>query len=148
MKKMPAVLFVLATLPWTAQAAAQDTTGRKPTASFAAQETPVKGRMVLRNSTSDELVTQTEGLLVVRPDIRWRLAGEQARSEGRHEEAYLRFRRAARYGDKQAQSILARMHHDGSGAARDPHWHSHGWRSPPNAGTAPTSSFAIVTGGN
>lgn len=120
MKKMPAVLIVLATLPWTVQAAAQDTTGRKPTASFAAPDTPVKGRMVLRNSTSDELATQTEGLLVVRPDIRWRLAGEQARSEGLHEEAYLRFRRAARYGDKQAQSILARMHHDGSGAAREP----------------------------
>src|SRR5690606_17394727 len=64
--------------------------------------------------------SQTQGLLAARPDVRWRMIGERARAEGRHEQAYLSFRRAARHGDKQSQAILARMHHDGSGAARDP----------------------------
>src|SRR3546814_18679466 len=76
--------------------------------------------MVLRNSTSDALATQTQGLLAARPDVRWRIIGERARAEGHHEQAYLSFRRAARHGDKQSQSILAHMHHDGSGAVQDP----------------------------
>src|SRR3546814_8688311 len=76
--------------------------------------------MLLRNRTGDALATQTRGLFGARPDIRWRIIGERARAEGRDEQAYLSFRRAARHGDKQSQSILARMHHDGSGAVRDP----------------------------
>lgn len=75
--------------------------------------------MVLRDSTDDALAAQTPGLLAARPDIRWRIAGEQARAEGRHDEAYERFQRAARYGDKQAQAILARMHHSGNCAQRN-----------------------------
>ncbi|WP_417472509.1 hypothetical protein [Luteimonas mephitis] len=118
--KTAIALIVLASLPSLASAAPQETTKRTPTASFSTPDTPVTGRMVLRESTGDALATQTQALLTARPDIRWRIAGEQARSEGRDEEAYLRFQRAARYGDKQAQSILARMHHDGSGAVRDP----------------------------
>ncbi|MDN5780428.1 MAG: hypothetical protein L0H23_00150 [Luteimonas sp.] len=113
-------LVILAALPSIVLAAPQEASKRRPTATFSTPETPVTGRMVLRDSSSDALATQTAGLLAARPDIRWRIAGEQARSQGRHEEAYLRFRRAARYGDKQAQSILARMHHDGNGAAHDP----------------------------
>jgi len=118
--KTRVVLIALAALPWVASAAPQEAAKRQPMASFSAPETPVAGRMVLRDSAADVLATQTPGLLAARPDIRWRIAGERARSEGLHEEAYLCFRRAARYGDKQAQAILARMHHDGSGATRDP----------------------------
>lgn len=110
---------VLVTLPWLAQATPQETAKRQPTASFSTPDKPVEGRMVLHSSTSDALATQTQGLLAARPDIRWRIIGERARAEGRHEQAYLSFRRAARHGDKQSQSILAHMHHDGSGAARD-----------------------------
>src|SRR3546814_57299 len=77
----PIVLAVLASLPWTAQAAPQETTERRPTAIFSAPEKPVEGRMVLRNSTSDALATQTQGLLAARPDVRWRIIGERARSE-------------------------------------------------------------------
>ena len=102
------------------EAGAQETTKRKPTATFSTPDIPVEGRMVLRNTTSDVLATQTEGLLAARPDVRWRIIGERARAEGRDEQAYLSFRRAARHGDKQSQSILAHMHHDGSGAVRDP----------------------------
>src|SRR3546814_7198300 len=76
--------------------------------------------MVLRDATSDALATQTQGLLAARPDVRWRIIGERARAEGRDEQAYLSFRRGARHGDKQSQSILAHMHHDGSGAVQDP----------------------------
>ncbi len=118
--KALAALIVVAALPWMARATPQDEVKRTPTASFSTPDTPVKGRMVLRDTTSDRLATQTQGLLAARPDVRWRLAGQQARSDGRHQEAYLRFRRAARYGDKSSQSILAHMHHDGSGAAHDP----------------------------
>ena len=116
----PIVLAVLASLPWTAQATPQATTERKPTATFSTPDKPVEGRLVLRDTTSDALATQTEGLLAARPDVRWRIIGERARAEGRDEQAYLSFRRAARHGDKQSQSILARMHHGGSGAVRDP----------------------------
>src|SRR3546814_15066197 len=76
--------------------------------------------MVLRDATSDALATQTQGLLAARPDVRWRIIGERARAEGRDEQAYLSFRRGARPADKQSQSILAHMHHDGSGAVRAP----------------------------
>src|SRR3546814_20708420 len=76
--------------------------------------------MLLRNRTGDALATQTRGLFGARPDIRWRIIGERARAEGRDEQAYLSFRRAARHGDKQSQSILARIHHDASGAVRHP----------------------------
>src|SRR3546814_19167920 len=82
----PIVLAVLASLPWTAQAAPQETTERRPTAIFSAPEKPVEGRMVLRNSTSDALATQTQGLLAARPDVRWRIIGERARAEGHHEQ--------------------------------------------------------------
>src|SRR3546814_10450432 len=64
----PIVLAVLASLPWTAQAAPQETTERRPTAIFSAPEKPVEGRMVLRNSTSDALATQTQGLLAARSE--------------------------------------------------------------------------------
>src|SRR3546814_15472962 len=67
---------------WTAQAAPQETTERRPTAMFSAPEKPVEGRMVLRNSTSDALATQTQGLLAARPAARWRLIGDRARAEG------------------------------------------------------------------
>lgn len=111
---------VLASLSWLAQATPQETAKRQPTASFSTPDKQVEGRMVLRDTTSEMLATQTQGLLAARPDIRWRIIGERARAEGRDEQAYLSFRRAARHGDKQSQSILAHMHHDGSGAARDP----------------------------
>lgn len=116
----PIVLAALASIPWATSAAAQETARRKPTATFSTPGKPVEGRMVLRDTTSDDLASQTQGLLAARPDVRWRMIGERARAEGRHEQAYLSFRRAARHGDKQSQSILAHMHHDGSGAARDP----------------------------
>lgn len=117
--KAAIVLAVLASLPAIACASPQEAAKRKPMASFSTPAEPVAGRMVLRDSTADALATQTSGLLAARPDIRWRIAGDHARAEGRDENAYLHYRRAARYGDKQAQSILARMHHDGDGAARD-----------------------------
>src|SRR3546814_10793747 len=70
--------------------------------------------------SSDVCSSDLQGLLASRPDVRWRIIGERARAEGRDEQAYLSFRRGARHGDKQSQSILAHMHHDGSGAVRDP----------------------------
>src|SRR3546814_15997767 len=90
----PVVRAVLGSVPWHAQAAPQKTTERRPTEIFSAPEKPVEGRMVLRNSTSDALATQTQGLLAARPDVRWRIIGERARAEGHHEQAYLSFRRA------------------------------------------------------
>src|SRR3546814_902341 len=109
---------VLVSLPWLAQATPQDTAKRQPTASFSTPDKPVEGRVVLRDATSDALATQTQGLLAARPDVRWRIIGERARAEGRDEQAYLSFRRGARHGDKQSQSILAHMPHDGPGAVQ------------------------------
>src|SRR3546814_16117259 len=91
----PIVLAVLASLPWTAQAAPQETTERRPTAIFSAPETPVEGRMVLRTSPSDALATQTQVLLAARPDVRWPIIGEPAPPDGHHHPASLSFRRAA-----------------------------------------------------
>src|SRR3546814_15619247 len=104
---------VLVSLPWLAQATPQDTAKRQPTASFSTPDKPVEGRMVLRDATSDALATQTQGLLAARPDVRWRIIGERARAEGRDEQAYLSFRRGARHGAQQSQSIPAHMHQIG-----------------------------------
>jgi len=117
---MTAAVALLAALPWAAQAQSHDAKGRRPTASFSTPEVPVSGRMVLRDRSSELLATQTPGLLAARPDIRWRRNAERARAEGRDRQAYLGFRRAARYGDKASQSILARMHRNGAGATQDP----------------------------
>src|SRR3546814_1301102 len=69
---------VLVSLPWLARATPPEAAKRQPTASFSMPDKPVEGRMVLRNRTVDALATQTRGLFVARPDIRWRIIGESS----------------------------------------------------------------------
>lgn len=53
------------------------------------------------------------------PDLFWRRAGTLDYERGRHAEAMLKFRRAARYADKAAQAMIAQMLWNGDGVAAD-----------------------------
>lgn len=65
------------------------------------------------------VVTTSEGYLLAHPDLRWRNAGELAYQKQRFDEAFRKFRSAARYADKPAQAMLAAMLWNGDGMPAD-----------------------------
>ncbi|MGY0561323.1 hypothetical protein ACW7G2_11470 [Luteimonas sp. A277] len=69
--------------------------------------------------SEDQLVT-SETFLSAHPDLRFRHLGLKAHGEGRHEEAFVFFRRAARYADKVSQAMVAEMLWNGEGVEQDP----------------------------
>lgn len=69
--------------------------------------------------SEDQLVT-SETFLSAHPDLRFRHLGLKAQGEGRPEEAFVFFRRAARYADKVSQAMVAEMLWTGEGVERDP----------------------------
>ncbi|WP_372012905.1 tetratricopeptide repeat protein [Pseudoxanthomonas sp. 10H] len=60
------------------------------------------------------------GFLEGHPDLRYRMLGMDAFKAGKHEQAVRFFKRAARYGDKPSQGMLAEMLWSGNGLPRDP----------------------------
>ena len=69
--------------------------------------------------TEDPLMLSA-GFLSWHPDLRFRLAGLEARKKGKYEDALQWFQRAAFYGDKPSQGMVAEMYWNGQGAAKDP----------------------------
>lgn len=67
----------------------------------------------------DPLVVNSAGFLAYHPDLRFRQLGLEAWEQGRHDEAMTYFRRAARFGDKPAQGMVAEMLWNGEGVAQD-----------------------------
>lgn len=67
----------------------------------------------------DADIIDSEGYLLAHPDQRYRLLGNDARRNGRLDEARDYFRRAARYADKLSQGALAEMYWNGEGVARN-----------------------------
>lgn len=59
------------------------------------------------------------GFLGWHPDLRFRLHGLEAVKQGRHEDAFKFFQRAAFYADKPSQGMVAEMLWNGQGAAQD-----------------------------
>lgn len=67
----------------------------------------------------DVLVVSSEAFLTAHPDQLYRLRAQGALHEGRPERARHYFRRAAYYGDKLSQAMLAQMLWDGLGGDAD-----------------------------
>lgn len=67
----------------------------------------------------ERLVMSSSAFLNAHPDLRERMAGLRAYRKGQYEEAFKRFRRAARYADKPSQAMVAEMYWDGIGVAQD-----------------------------
>lgn len=61
----------------------------------------------------------TPAFLSAHPDLHWRSEGVRAWREGERERALELFLRAARYGDKPAQAMVAEMYWLGEGVTRD-----------------------------
>lgn len=61
----------------------------------------------------------TEGFLVAHPDLRWRSEGIRTYAQGRHAQALVQLRRAARFADKPAQAMVAALHWSGVGVPVD-----------------------------
>lgn len=59
------------------------------------------------------------GFLSSHPDLRYRLAGMHARGQGKYEDAFRYFQRAAYYADKPSQGMVAEMYWSGNGVAQD-----------------------------
>ncbi len=59
------------------------------------------------------------GFLSGHPDLRYRMHGQAELEQGRHEDAFSFFRRAAWYGDKASQGMVAEMLWNGQGTPRD-----------------------------
>ena len=59
------------------------------------------------------------GFLSSHPDLRFRLIGQKHYEEGEYGEAFSAFRRAAHYGDKPAQGMVAEMLWNGQGMNQD-----------------------------
>ncbi|QDA58319.1 tetratricopeptide repeat protein [Thermomonas aquatica] len=59
------------------------------------------------------------GFLGSHPDLRYRLLGLEQRRQGKHADAFRFFQRAAYYGDKPSQGMLAEMLWNGTGTAAD-----------------------------
>jgi TPR repeat protein len=57
----------------------------------------------------DELVMTSEGFLSYHPDLRHRLSALADYRKGDYAEAFIKFKRAARYADKPSQGMLAEM---------------------------------------
>ncbi len=69
--------------------------------------------------TEDKLMLSA-GFLSWHPDLRFRLHGMEALKKGEHQDALKFFQRAAFYGDKPSQGMVAEMHWTGQGTPRDP----------------------------
>ena len=69
--------------------------------------------------TADPLMV-TAGFLGWHPDLRFRLLGMEAAKKGDQEKAFKAYQRAAFYGDKPSQGMVAEMYWTGQGTARDP----------------------------
>lgn len=67
----------------------------------------------------DPDIVSSEGFLRGHPDLRWRQQGLAHYENGEFEEALRYFRRAARFGDKPAQGMVAQMLWRGEGVAQD-----------------------------
>lgn len=67
----------------------------------------------------DELMIKA-GFLNSHPDLRYRLLGLEEFKRGKHEDALRFFQRAAYYGDKPSQGMVAELLWNGQGAAKDP----------------------------
>src|SRR3546814_18975584 len=61
----------------------------------------------------------TAGFLTGHPDVRWRREALHSYSRQDYDIALDQFLRAARYGDKPAQALLAEMYWKGTGVAPD-----------------------------
>jgi hypothetical protein len=67
-----------------------------------------------------QAIMNSEGFLAAHPDLRWRREGVWALEAGNGQEAVAYFRRAARYGDKPSQAMLAELYWTGmAGVPRD-----------------------------
>lgn len=82
--------------------------------SAAAQPAPAPA-----DPTADPLIV-TAGFLSSHPDLRFRLLGMEAMKEGDDEKAFKAYQRAAFYGDKPSQGMVAEMYWTGQGTVRDP----------------------------
>jgi hypothetical protein len=80
-------------------------------------ERPKQGNFVGEPGISPELMT--EGFLSAHPDLRWRREGLHSYANKRYAEAMDYFLRAARYGDKPAQAMIAEMYWKGIGFPQD-----------------------------
>lgn len=61
----------------------------------------------------------TESFLAAHPDLRWRREGLHHFTNGRYAVALSAFQRAAEYGDKPAQAMIAEMYWTGTGVKAD-----------------------------
>ena len=61
----------------------------------------------------------TEGFLAAHPDLRWRVEGVRSYERKDYASALTELKRAAYYGDKPAQAIIAEMYWSGTGVAQD-----------------------------
>lgn len=71
------------------------------------------------DGADDRMIMSTSGFLSGHPDLRHRMAGMEAYREGKLEDAFMRFKRAARYADKPSQAMVAEMLWEGRGVAQD-----------------------------
>jgi hypothetical protein len=71
------------------------------------------------NDPLDDPRLHTGGFLRGHPDLRFRLNGLDSLDAGRAAEAFSFFQRAAHYGDKPSQAVLAEMLWDGRGVSQD-----------------------------
>ena len=72
-----------------------------------------------RPPAADRVFLESESFLAAHPDLRYRLAGLENYQDGEYAEAMLLFRRAARYGDKPSQGMVAEMFWQGRGVPVD-----------------------------
>ncbi len=118
MKTVTTTLLILALAP-SLPAVAQ---GSSDTPAYKAElqgpvERPTRGNFVGEPGISADLMT--EGFLSAHPDLRWRREGLHSYTNARYDEAINHFLKAARYGDKPAQAMIAEMYWKGIGVAQD-----------------------------
>lgn len=68
---------------------------------------------------TQDAVMMSGGFLSAHPDLRFRMHGQDRLKDGKHEDALAFFKRAAYYGDKPSQGMVAEMLWNGQGAPRD-----------------------------
>lgn len=65
------------------------------------------------------VAADTESFLRFHQDLRWRQAGVESFDRGRYNEALTQLQRAAKFGDKPAQALVAEMYWLGQGVTQD-----------------------------
>jgi len=68
---------------------------------------------------TEDALMMSAGFLSSHPDLRFRLNGQKQFNEGNYADAFSFFRRAAWYGDKPSQGMVAEMLWTGKGVAQD-----------------------------